>query len=850
MPVSKQRTCQVVGLLIAVLGVALFLWRPWSGDAKSSAKRTTSIDAGPSGLLGPGSRPKLTPVKGTGELSIQGWVRGANQGAIANAQVIATLELGPGVGGVAPIKASAVVAVSGADGAFVLEGLEPGRHRLRIEGQGLVTAELRFVEAPGTGLVILVSREVELRGQVAGAEGVVSDVGISLRSETSTQSRQVKAALDGSFEFLGLAEGRYQLWAQGPGQASPSQWVERLGAGPFDEVRVQMQTAYTVTGRVVEQGQSEFGVRARISVQSALGTEPAREAISGEDGAFLVDGLLEGRWVATAHAPGYTSSESQSFPAGAQSALLLSLGGGGAVRGIVRSASGGALGGAQIQLVGVDAEGAEIRYAQGQLAADSGLALAEGQRFIPRGELGVLLGPIPLVPPPGAFVTRVASVVQRAEGDAPTDAVEALGRESRFITDELGRYEIYGVQPGRYRVHVRHTDFADAVSTMLNVRGNAKALVRNINLRSGTVLTGSVLTDKGVAVVGASVFARFSDGRDQAMSVTGIDGNFAFSPMSGALEVVVEAVGYGRFSKPITLAAGGLVAATKRLEVRLLRADAVMEGRLVDGAGFPIRDASVALIEDENGLPVRPARSDSDGLFRLEGLLPGMHSVAVRHPDYPLHVATVAAEPDVEIEVPLGAVLALRVLDASTENALPMAEVLLTRPSDGGEVRSVTDASGEVVFAALQAVPVVVLVRLKGYATASKKISLKAQPSRSAQPQSLSLSMSRGSVLAGIVRDAGGDRIEDAVIRVGERQARSDHEGRFRLEYVASGNVTLTIEAGGAVTAERLVIESGEERVTMELVADAASDDGARDAELPGDGDEDEDEDASDDDRQ
>ena len=309
-------------------------------------------------------------------------------------------------------------------------------------------------------------------------------------------------------------------------------------------------------------------------------------------------------------------------------------------------------------------------------------------------------------------------------------------------------------------------------------------------------------------------------------------------------------MGYGRFSKPITLAAGGLVAATKRLEVRLLRADAVMEGRLVDGAGFPIRDASVALIEDENGLPVRPARSDSDGLFRLEGLLPGMHSVAVRHPDYPLHVATVAAEPDVEIEVPLGAVLALRVLDASTENALPMAEVLLTRPSDGGEVRSVTDASGEVVFAALQAVPVVVLVRLKGYATASKKISLKAQPSRSAQPQSLSLSMSRGSVLAGIVRDAGGDRIEDAVIRVGERQARSDHEGRFRLEDVASGNVTLTIEAGGAVTAERLVIESGEERVTMELVADAASDDGARDAELPGDGDEDEDEDASDDDRQ
>lgn len=816
MAASKQRTYLAIGLLGAVLGIVVLVWAPWSRPATQTKPPLAAIDAGGSRST-LGKQPALTPVKGIGAHSITGWVRGADASAFANAQVIATLELGPGVRGVAPKSATAVVAISGADGAFTLEGLEPGRHRLRIEGEGLVTAELRFVEAPGAGLVILVSREVSVGGRVVGALGDSAEVRVFLRSETSTQMRDVRALADGSFAFPGLAEGRFQLWAQGPGQASPTQWVERLGLGPFEEATVAMQTAHTLTGRVVEQGNSEFGLQANVSVQSALGQEPARQAISNADGSFVVEGLLEGRWIATASAPGYMASESQSFLAGSQSALLLSLDGGGRVSGVIRSASGGVLADAQIQLIGVGADGTEKRYGQGLAGADPSLALAAGQRFIERGELGVLLGPIPLVPPPGAYVSRVASVVEAI--DDPLAETVALGRSSQFTTDELGRYELFGVDAGRYRVHVRHPDFADSVSRSFDIRPKSKGLRRNVVLRSGTNLTGAVLTELGVAVVGASVFARFSDEREQALAVTGDDGRFTFAPMSGPMDIVIEAVGFGRYRKRLTLGGGGIIASAKHLEVRLVKADAVMEGRLVDAAGFPIRDASVALVEGTDGLPVRPTRTGADGLFRLDGLLPGTHLVKVSHPEYPPYVQKAPAAADVELVVPIGASVVLKVIDAGTGAALAMVDAVLVQKGNGGEWRSVTDADGTVSFSAIPSGPAVVDLRRQGYATLSKSISLKARSQRSTPAQQVSMPMSPGSILAGIVLDANGDRLEGASLSVGESRSTSDSEGRFRLEDAPSGAVTLMIEKAAVVTRIGLDVESGEERVTMEVRA-------------------------------
>ena len=177
-----------------------------------------------------------------------------------------------------------------------------------------------------------------------------------------------------------------------------------------------MQEAFAVTGRVVDEGSSELGVAANVVVRSVSGLEPSRRAVSGADGSFQVDGLLAGRWIADASAPGYLDSSAQAFAAESKTALLLKLDSGGEVSGVVESAQGGAVAGATVQLVGTSTSGVERRYSGAQAVVDSVSTLASGQRFLPRGELGVLLGPIPLVPPPGAYVSRVATTVSSAEG--------------------------------------------------------------------------------------------------------------------------------------------------------------------------------------------------------------------------------------------------------------------------------------------------------------------------------------------------------------------------------------------------------------------------------------------------
>ena len=187
------------------------------------------------------------------------------------------------------------------------------------------------------------------------------------------------------------------------------------------------------------------------------------------------------------------------------------------------------------------------------------------------------------------------------------------------------------------------------MSKSLRLVEGGKPVARTVTLRAGTRLSGQVLTDKGVAVVGASVFAHFSDDRDPAMTVSDGDGNFIFSPMSGAVELAVEAVGFGRSVHKYRLSTGGLLAAVKHLEIRLIEANAVMEGRVVDSSKFAIRDATVAVLESPDSLPIRPARTDADGVFRLEGLMPGSHWVRVVHPEFPPLKVKVEAAVDVEI---------------------------------------------------------------------------------------------------------------------------------------------------------------------------------------------------------
>ena len=209
---------------VLALVIVLLLGRGGAPTRSTTAGPAATDDpAGGVGTSSKGPRPILAPRKGTGAHSLAGWVRGSDGETIAMAQITATMELGPGVDGMAPNQpeAAVIVANSGADGSFLLEGLDPGRYRLSIEGQGLVTAELRFVDAPGVGLVILVSREVAVRGRLLGAAAPLSGVRVFLRSEQRRSKGSVRLPTMARLNLPGWPKVDSSSGRRGPGRPRP-----------------------------------------------------------------------------------------------------------------------------------------------------------------------------------------------------------------------------------------------------------------------------------------------------------------------------------------------------------------------------------------------------------------------------------------------------------------------------------------------------------------------------------------------------------------------------------------------------------------------------------------------------
>ncbi|HYU16417.1 MAG TPA: carboxypeptidase regulatory-like domain-containing protein, partial [Candidatus Acidoferrum sp.] len=79
------------------------------------------------------------------------------------------------------------------------------------------------------------------------------------------------------------------------------------------------------------------------------------------------------------------------------------------------------------------------------------------------------------------------------------------------------------------------------------------------------------------------------------------------------------------------------------------------------------------------------------------------------------------------------------------------------------------------------------------------------------------LELSRGAILAGVVRDHDGERVAGAAVAVGRASTTSDEQGRFRLTEVASGAVTVEAQKGEARGALALDLAPGDELVTLEL---------------------------------
>lgn len=216
--------------------------------------------------------------------------------------------------------------------------------------------------------------------------------------------------------------------------------------------------------------------------------------------------------------------------------------------------------------------------------------------------------------------------------------------DGRFVatTDAAGRFLLHGVQPERF---VGATARSWRSTPVRPVRGEPGETVE-IELAlepGGATLCGTVVDERGAALADAKVFVgirelwstwseqAFRDHRPPVETETDSDGRFAVHGLRpGSRHLVwARAAGYCVRRDDVQLEPDGDTSVTVRLE-----AGATLEGRVTDGDGAPVADATVGYQSsawqtgerknfDGPAWAFSSARTGADGRYRLEHITPG-----------------------------------------------------------------------------------------------------------------------------------------------------------------------------------------------------------------------------------
>src|SRR4051812_2832516 len=195
---------------------------------------------------------------------------------------------------------------TGNDGHFAIAGIAPGRYRLRVTGTGLLAAEVRFVPVPSDEARIVVARQVAIEGTVTDGGKPVANAMVGVRGDAIGGGIELKADAKGVFSVPNLPEGRYQVYAWQGALAARAVRVNRLGAGPFGPLELRLEAGTIVVGRVIDKDEGT-GLVAAVELRPVGDDQAPRYARTRDDGEFRIEGVPNGRWIADAFAPGYSS---------------------------------------------------------------------------------------------------------------------------------------------------------------------------------------------------------------------------------------------------------------------------------------------------------------------------------------------------------------------------------------------------------------------------------------------------------------------------------------------------------------------------------------------------------------
>ncbi|MFK8001513.1 MAG: carboxypeptidase regulatory-like domain-containing protein [Polyangiales bacterium] len=574
---------------------------------------------------------------------------------------------------------------------------------------------------------------------------VIDEVGHVTQTNTS-----------GAFSLSEVAPGSVRVVARAAGFATESV-VADVGRA---NLRLVLTPAGTLAGVVRDAaGQPARGATV---VLAGSGVWPPREYQSDDDGRYRIDDVAPGVYELWARATHERSPPRSGITLEAGDALFvpLQMVPGDHVEGIVVNAEGAPIAGAEVLVVDGGLALAPIRVTTG----------ADGRFHIE-----------PLLP-----VAYERSYLAQATGYLPGQTGAAGSSDELRIVLEPG-----ATLRGRV-VDERGRPVAGAlVQWLMNRRPSPAAPGNDLGVTTGPVPPIPFADSPPVAV-------GFGD------STSDENGEFVIAGVqAGAGEILAS---HGDFAPSAREATDLLPGTTIEGITLILREGGVLEGRLVDARGFPVRFVPVEVMSDEVGTPASRVSAE-DGSFSFRGLL-GTVTISARPYDAPAVSQTVFIQAGDRREIQLVLEEALselsgRVLD---ERGFPVGgtELVVESAAVGTSFQriAVSAEDGTFSFIALPAPPYTLRLDHPDYALSETHVSADHR-----SQTELALTLRPGSDVVGVVNDewSGGPVVGAQVSLTreldtaqdngdGEYLATTDASGRYRIGRVLAGSYLLHVE--------------------------------------------------------
>ncbi|MBM4025373.1 MAG: hypothetical protein FJ280_08190, partial [Planctomycetes bacterium] len=615
---------------------------------------------------------------------------------------------------------------------------------------------------------------------------------------------------DGQFAFWGVPAGTYRI-------AVEDSWV-----GLSNEVTVpqgqilrglelSVTSGHELSGRIVREADNQPLEGVQIHVDDAA-TGTTYLATTDDEGRYRIGGLRGGTVLVSFMVPSYVvpNVREVTLEEGRPTALSLSLSSGGAVEGLVRNPSGGAVGGATVQAQPI--AGGPV---QTIVAGDDGsfrlTGLASGAYQIVATAAGYGAGLADGVTVAASEVKTIEvalTVPGRIQGvirDAATNEVLAGARVSvtaarptseTVRTDETGAFTLNDLAPGTYLVEFNATGYLPAQANATVTAGADLPL--NASLRAAGVISGTLQETGGRAVTGSVVTLRAEDGW-QRTSVAQADGLFRFGDLSDAAYLLTVA---NRSGVVFAQQQFTLNQAQNRFTTTVNYRVGDLSGLVRQADGLPAPDVQVALLR-ENELIGRTS-TDREGRYHFDILEAGAYDIAAVSASIGFQVQSgiaVSVDPDQTAPdiVPAGASLTITV-DAPSQGltAVGGAAVTVAPVNDllGASLTGFTSTEGQTRIEHLAPGNYLLVVLKEGLAIQRQTVAV------GAAPASVNVSLLAGQTIRGTVRDEQGQAVQGAVVTMTDEADGTtltditDERGNFEIISLAARAYDVWISDG------------------------------------------------------